>query len=101
MEAEVARIIRRTLKHGAGLRYLAGMNATNAVLTAKQQRFCQEPAHAAPPLSRRNEVPVHDGEYHQLLRPDVRFGSKADIQRYPLQCPLLGGKLTFAFGARL
>ncbi len=25
---------------------------------------------------------------------NVRFGSKADIQRYPLQCPLLGAKRT-------
>ena len=27
---------------------------------------------------------------------NVRYGSKADIQRYPLQCPLLGAKRTGA-----
>ncbi len=51
---------------------------------------------ASKPAGQRS-VSVFDDE-DELRGPsvNVRFGSKADIQRYPLQCPLLGAKRTLA-----
>ena len=39
---------------------------------------------------------VDDEDELRGLSANVRFGSEADIQRYPLQCPLLGVKRTLA-----
>ncbi len=42
-------------------------------------------------------IDIGNNNFH-LIGLDVRFGSKADIQRYPLQCLLLGAKRTLVRG---
>ena len=36
-----------------------------------------------------------DADVEAPMATNVRFGSKADIPRHPVECPLLGAKRTF------